>query len=230
MNYAVKNKKQSYIPALGLSSFNKLYDRLSQWAFHKSSFHQMIQESVRALGTLGNLDILELGCGPARLAIFLKNKNPRCHILAVDQDPSILELAKSNAEIARVKINFLWKNVTQLSLPKTFDRIYSTLLFHHLTTQEKKQTLKKSQRLLKKEGVFVLTDFCASGSWQERLKFLPVQLLDGFESTTPHTEGWLEKNLPNYFLEVTQQSKISTFLGPVGVFVCKHHLKLKRSI
>ncbi len=86
--------KERYLPALGLTSFNKLYDRFSVWAFRKTSFGKAIKELVKALQLKPGLELLELGCGPGRLALKLKELCPKGKITAIDGDPEILKIAK----------------------------------------------------------------------------------------------------------------------------------------
>lgn len=215
------DQKNSFTPALGYSLFTGLYDRFSLWAFRKTSFYRAIEEVVRVLAPQPHAQLLELGCGPGRLAIKLKKNNPQCTITAVDRDPAILKTARNNARRAGLKIDFVEKDLTALPIKQKYDRIYSTFVFHHLTTKAKTQVLEKIRALLKKGGWFVLGDFCQAKKLDERLKFLTVQLVDGFTTTSPHTQGWLEKHLPHYFSSVKKSIQVSTFLGPVGVFVCK---------
>lgn len=213
-------KKDPYLPALGLTSLNKLYDRFSVWAFRKTSFGKAIKSTVKALQLKPNLELLELGCGPGRLALKLKELYPDVKITAIDGDPKILKIAKKHACEEEASVHFLTQDMTQLSLTGKFDRIYSTFVFHHLTIEGKQKCLKKIGLLLSKNGFFVLADFCQSKGLADRLKFLGVQLVDGFKTTTPHQEGWLENQLPSYFKKVEKVFSISTFLGRVSIFVC----------
>lgn len=214
-------KKNSFTPALGYSLFTGLYDRFSLWAFRKTSFYHAIEEVIRVLAPQPHSRLLELGCGPGRLAIKLKKDNPQCAITAVDRDPAILRTARSNIRKAGLKINFVEQDLTELPTNQKYDRIYSTFVFHHLTAEAKTQVLGKIRHLTKENGWFVLADFCQAKKVGERLKFMVVQWVDGFTSTSPHVDGWLEKNLPRYFKSVKKSIRVSTFLGPVAVFVCK---------
>ncbi len=207
-------------PALRLSSLNQVYDFLTIWFFRHSSFYKAFLEVGKNLRTQPNSQLLELGCGPARLAIRIKKKFPRARITAVDRDPAILQLARKNAKAAKVTIDFKEQDISNLSLKGPYDRIYSTLAFHHLSIPAKERTIKSVSRLLKDDGQFVLADFCGSSGLMDRLQFLLVQLVDGFDTTSSHAQGWLESSLPKYFSRVETKLKVSTLLGPVGVFVC----------
>ncbi len=212
--------KEPFIPALRFSSLNSFYDRLTLWAFKKTSFYHVIEEVKSVVAPQQDMSILDLGCGPGRLAIRFKKNNPRCKVTAVDRDPKILELAKKNARQAGAKIHFVQQDLATLTFSNTFDRIYSTFVFHHLPVESKKCTLNQLRKLLKPGGQFVLADFCQSHGLLEKLTFLPVQWIDGFKTTSPHIQGWLEKELNRYFSKVEQKARITTFLGPAGVFVC----------
>lgn len=212
--------EKDFIPALRFSSLNNLYDRFALWAFQKTSFHLIIDEVRAAVGPKKGDRLLDLGCGPGRLAIRFKKKNANCHVTAIDRDSEILKLAEMNAQKAGVKIKFVQKDLAALNLPEKFDCIYSTFVFHHLPVKTKGQALKQLRKILKPGGRFVLADFCRADGWWDRLAFLTVQLIDGFTTTSPHAEGWLEKELARHFPHVEEKIRISTFLGSVGVFVC----------
>ena len=213
--------KDTYHPALRLCILDKFYDSFSLAAYHKTSFGRVIDEVIRSLDIHPGMKLLELGCGPGRLAIRNKSSHPDCDITAVDGDPKILEIARKNARKAGVDIWFATQDITQLKLSAQYDRIYSTFVFHHLTVDGKKQALQKLADLLKPGASLVIADFCAAERFSDRLKFLGVQMIDGFKTTTPHREGWLEENLLQFFRYAEKKYHFSTFLGPVGIFECR---------
>lgn len=214
-------ERDAFKPALGFSQLNRLYDRASLWAFQRTSFGVVTRALIKSLqlGKAPKARLLEFGCGPGHLAIQIKESQPSCRISAVDRDPKMLDLVRRNSAEAGVKMHALLQGLEELP-EASYDRAYSTLVFHHLTIPVKKQILARLGRLLKPEGFFVLADFSECRTWGERLRFLPVQLVDGFETTAPHPKGWLEKNLPRYFRKVEAEKRVLTFLGPVTVFAC----------
>ncbi len=212
--------KENFIPALGFSSLNSLYDRLALWAFQKTSFHEIINEVKKAVAPKKGDHLLDLGCGPGRLAIRFQKQNPQCHVTAVDRDPQILKLGQKNAQKAGVKIKFIQQDLTDINSTEKFSCIYSTFVFHHLSMKAKRLALNRLKKILKPGGRFVIADFSRAESWWQQLTFLPVQLIDGFETTSPHTQGWFETELKRQFSRIEKKTRVSTFLGPVSVWVC----------
>ena len=61
---------------------------------------------------------------------------------------------------------------------KSFDRVISSLLFHHLTTDDKRRTLAKLRELLSPGGELHVADWGKAQNLVMRLAFLGVQLLE----------------------------------------------------
>ncbi len=74
---------------------------------------------------------------------------------------------------------------------KSFDRVVSSLVFHHLSTEDKRRTLSKVRKLLKPGGELHIADWGEARNRLMRLAFLGVQLLDGFETTSDNVQGRL---------------------------------------
>ena len=71
-----------------------------------------------------NLDIVDLGCGSGAIAITLKKKNPNINMDAVDISSDALTLAKENALLNNVDINFICGDMLK-PLNKKYDIIIS---------------------------------------------------------------------------------------------------------
>jgi len=65
-----------------------------------------------------NLSVLEIGCGSGAISILLAKKG--CHVTATDINPIAVEMARKNAEMNHVKINFYVGDLFA-GLRKTFD-------------------------------------------------------------------------------------------------------------
>ncbi len=191
---------------------------MAEWYFQRGTFRPNL---IDALDLQAGQRVLDLGCGPARLAILHKRAHRSLEVTAADCDPEMLFIAERNVRKAKVDVQVVKQDLGHLTLKGPYDRIYSALVFHHLTVQSKKRALKKISELLAPGGRFVLGDFCQSERLKERMQFLRLQFFDGFKTTSPHAEGWLERNLPLYFKHVERIHKVSTFVGPMGVFVCR---------
>ena len=71
-----------------------------------------------------NLNIVDLGCGSGAIAITLKKKNPNINMDAVDISSDALTLAKENALLNNVDINFICGDMLK-PLNKKYDIIIS---------------------------------------------------------------------------------------------------------
>ncbi len=73
----------------------------------------------------------------------------------------------------------------------SFDRVTSSLLFHHLDFVGKLCSLSSARRALKPGGELHIADWGRAHAPPMRFAFLGVQLLDGFETTTDNARGRL---------------------------------------
>jgi ubiquinone/menaquinone biosynthesis C-methylase UbiE len=79
---------------------------------------------------------------------------------AVFPDPKALALAKRKAARAAVSIQLDQGFGDELPYPEaSFDRVLSSLMFHHIPTDEKGKTVRAIRRVLKPGGEFHMLDF-----------------------------------------------------------------------
>ena len=83
----------------------------------------LVEIALSYLGNI-NLDVVDLGTGSGCIAITLKKKLPNINIDAVDISQSALELAKENAKLNNVNINFYNGDMLK-PLNKKYDCIIS---------------------------------------------------------------------------------------------------------
>lgn len=207
-----------YIPALRFRWLTRVYDPLMErW----TASTQMRQAVLEALDLGPGLRLLELGCGPGRLAIEIKRRQPDAAIDALDADPAIIEIARRNAAAAGVDIAFQETDITRLPELGTYDRVYSTLVFHHLSMPGKQAALAGVRRSLSREGHAVVADF---GRPRDRLQWLLFSIVgwaDGIENTRPHRNGRFDHVLREAFGSVRSTAVLRTIFGTVEVFVCR---------
>ena len=97
--------------------------------------------------------ILDLGCGNGRLFEFLKNK--KVDYIGIDSSEKLIETAKKKFP----KAKFQRADALNLPFPNNFfDKIYSIAVLHHIPSEEfRLQFLREAKRVLKPEGLLILT-------------------------------------------------------------------------
>jgi cyclopropane fatty-acyl-phospholipid synthase-like methyltransferase len=176
---------------------------------------------IGALDLQPGLCLLELGSGPGRLAIEIKQRHPSVDIDAVDADPAMVEQARRNAQAAGVAINVIEGDITKLPDLGRYDRIYSTLVFHHLKPDGKRRALMKVRELLSPQGCFVIADFGRPRGLAQWLVSHVVQPVDGIANTAPHRDGRFERVLREIFETAEPVAAWKTFAGTLQVWICR---------
>lgn len=199
-----------YIPALKHNWLTPLYDPLIHW-FESAFKSQLVEQAKIASGHR----VLDLGCGTATLTLLIKQTQPDAAVVGLDGDPNILEIAKAKAAKAGLLITLDQGMSFDLPYPdNSFDRVLSSLVFHHLTRENKIRTLKEVFRVLTPNGELHIADWGKAQNALMRMAFLPVQMLDGFRTTADNVKGLLPGLLSTAGFEDIQQTvHYSTLLG-----------------
>ena len=194
------------------------YDPLiARWRAWK----RMRDTVITALEPAPGLRMLELGCGSGRLALALKRHCPEASIRAVDANAQILKVARRKAARAGLEVVFAESDIAGCLADDRYDRIYSTLVLHHLTPSAKERALANARDLLKPDGLFVLADFGRPRGRLERLVSRRSAILDPLETTGSHRDGRLEAMLLEKFPRCHSIARIRTMFGPVEVWACQ---------
>jgi ubiquinone/menaquinone biosynthesis C-methylase UbiE len=216
---AVSERKR-YVPALGFHWLTAVYDPLIRsW----SAAARLRTSVIAALDLRPGLRILELGAGPGRLAIQIKRAHPEVTIDAVDIDTRMVASARRNAARSGTAIEFREADMTCTSQVElgSYDRVYSTMTFHHLLPAAKKQALDVARGALAEGGRFVVADFSRPRDPLQWALFAWIQQpLDGFENTRPHRDGRFEEAVRSTFSQVHSAAVAKTIAGTVETFVC----------
>ncbi len=127
-------KADKYIPALGFHSLTRLYDALIKCFMPESGFKRRLvnQAKIRK-----NDRILDLGCGTGTLTILIKQLYPDTEVFGVDADEKVLQIAEEKAAKAGAHLRLNQGMAIQLPYQDhSFQRVLSSLVIHHLTTEQ----------------------------------------------------------------------------------------------
>ena len=206
-----------YVPALRFHWLTPYYDAVVGSTTRERSFKQALIKQAR-FGT--GQRVLDLGSGTGTLAIWIKQHQPSADVTGVDADSAILSFASGKARKANVSVQF--DRALSYSLPYPaahFDRVVSSLFFHHLSWQDKERTAQELFRVLKPGAQLHVADWGRAGNPLMRGLFLFVQLLDGFANTQDNVSGKLITLFEQAgFVDVTEQQTFCTVYGTMALY------------
>ncbi|WP_298117435.1 class I SAM-dependent methyltransferase [Flavobacterium sp.] len=210
-------EKEKYIPALGYDFLSKYYDFAIKITMPEKKFRNKLIDFVNPIA---NEKILEFGFGTGQNIIIAKQRESNCRIEGVDIDPKI-------KSIATFKLNKLEMNVPLHlydgnKLPfedNSFDKIFSSLVFHQLDSITKLKCLIELKRVLKPNGELIIGDWGKAKTRWMRFSFYVVQLLDGFKSTTDNVNGLIIKYIADAGFENAREVDfINTTIGTYSYY------------
>lgn len=202
-----------FVPALGYFSLAPLYDPLIKLFMREGRLKSQLISNAR-IGPTST--VLDLGCGTATLAMMMKQAHPDANVVGLDGDENILRIARK--KIARSRLDITLDKAMSFDMPypqETFDRVVTSLMLHHLSTENKARTLKEVFRVLVPGGEFHIADFTAPHG--------------GFAHLASHQSGRSESVPGNLmgqlplmmmdagFLSVEPRGDFATLLGTVGL-------------
>lgn len=207
-----------YIPALRFHFLTRFYDGVMRTLMKDG---KLKRRTVAAVGPRGGERILDLGCGTGTLAVMLKVASPESEIVGLDADPAALALAREKAESAGVSV--AWQQGMVFEPPieaGAFDVVVSSMVFHHLTTEQKRATASATGRILRPGGRFVLTDFTKPANAVLRATFGLVRRLDSVETTEDNAHGRIGSLLADAgFTQVLELHRENTTFGTVAILL-----------
>lgn len=206
-----------FVPALGFHWLTPYYDAVVGTTTRERSFkHALIKQARFEPGQR----VLDLASGTGTLAIWIKQYQPQANVIGVDGDPAILSLATHKAKKANVVVQFDRALSYRLPYPAAhFDRVVSSLFFHHLSWENKERTVQELFRVLKPGAELHVADWGRADNILMRVLFLFVQLLDGFKNTQDNVSGKLVTLFEQAgFVDVTQRQTFSTIYGTMALY------------
>jgi SAM-dependent methyltransferase len=140
-----------------LSSWSNSYSSIPPWdvGHPQQAFVELVEG-----GELKPSRVLDIGSGPGENTIFLAENG--FSAVGIDFTPEAVEIARNRASQHNVKVEFVVGNVLNLEknfMPKEFDFIIDSGLFHSVHLQNLSGLVEQIKRALKSDGVYFMLCF-----------------------------------------------------------------------
>ncbi len=202
-----------YIPALSFRWLTPLYDPLLKWVMREETFKRRL---IQQANIQPNMRVLDLGCGTGTLTIMLRRAHPEANVTGLDGDDDVLAIARSKS--AQSGANIQWDKGLATNLPypdNSFDRVVSSLVIHHLVSEDKVRAFQEVRRVLRPDGEFHLVDFGAPRNFYERIAAVFDKRL---EEARDNAEGRLPGMIQSAGLrQIEETFHITTVFGALSM-------------
>lgn len=205
------------VPALGIGWLTPLYDIVISATLREKAFRRAL---IDAADIRSGHDALDLACGTGTLAAMIATRAGEVRLRGLDADPQILAIAERKSISAGARVQFDHGFSNRLPYPDgSFDRVVSSLFFHHLSMLEKRETAREVLRVLRPGGELHVADWGRASNWLMRALFVPVQFLDGFANTRDNVSGGLPAVFADAgFVNVRQTRTFATMFGSLALY------------
>lgn len=176
-----------FVPALGHDLLTPLYDTVVGLTLNERAVKQQLIDQARIAP---GMTVVDLGCGTGTLVILVKQSEPAAHVIGVDVDEKILGIARAKIAKAGVDVELRQGLVQEVGLaPGSVDRVLTSLVLHHLTTDEKLSALRTLHAALKPGGELHVLDFGPPHNALMSLVSGPFRFFDGHARTNDNFAG-----------------------------------------
>jgi ubiquinone/menaquinone biosynthesis C-methylase UbiE len=150
-----------FVPGLGHAGLTPLYDLVTRLSGLNGLFKEMIKQADARPGQR----VLDVGCGTGNLLLALGRHQPGVELAGLDPDARMLARAQRKARRAGVAVSWQRGFGQELPYPDgSLDRVFSSMMLHHLEPQAKEALLADVRRVLRPEGMLVLADVDGHGA------------------------------------------------------------------
>lgn len=145
-----------FLPGMGKDWLLPLYDPFTRLIGVESAHRKLAEQAELESAER----VLEIGCGTGNLALLVMRLRPHVEVVGLDPDPKAIARAHRKARRAGLTLKLDRGFADQLPYPDaSFDRVLSSLMFHHLDAGLRVASLREILRVLRPDGSLHLMDF-----------------------------------------------------------------------
>jgi ubiquinone/menaquinone biosynthesis C-methylase UbiE len=169
--------------------------------------------------------IVDVGAGTGTFAVAMKKRAPGSRIIGVDPDRTVLSIAKTKADLAGVQVEWIEAMGDRVSTSlgnNVLTKAVSSLVLHQCMPETKLHILGAIGRCLKPGGFLYIADYGLQRTFSMRVLFRQVQMLDGWDCTTPNARGEIPAFMTQAGFEAVREVRvIPTLTGSISLYVAK---------
>lgn len=206
-----------YLPALRFRFLTAAYDPLIRWTTREETFRRRLIEQA---GLRPGQRVLDIGCGTGTLALMIKQAELGAEVMGLDADSAMLSQANAKAVATGAEIRFVEGRSDELPYESaSFDRVFTSLFFHHLTDGVKRATIAEIARVLRPGGELHVADWGRPSDPVMRVLSWQIRLFDGREPTRANLAGALPVLLEDGGLaNASETGRLRTAFGTLALY------------
>jgi len=208
----------NYIPAFHFRWLTQWYDPMIRRLFPEQALKSAL---ISQAHIQPGQNVLDVGCGTGTLTLLIKHTHPNVSVVGLDVDPQVLDIARRKAGQAGETIALQQGSATCLPYPdRSFDRVFASLMLHHLTREDKRLAIGEAFRVLKPGGELHVADF---GKPNDLSMWLISLVVRWVEEVHDNILGLLPVFMAEAgFRPVEETARYRTVTGTLGLYrACK---------
>jgi ubiquinone/menaquinone biosynthesis C-methylase UbiE len=161
--------ERRYLPAASLHVLLPAYDPIMAVLGFRRGLLPLVEQAALQPGHT----VLDVGCGTGTLAVLVKQRHPDVELVGIDPDPEALARAERKTSRAGVAVRFERGFGDALPHPDAaFDRVFSSMMFHHVPKNEKPRVMAEVRRVLKPGGRLEFVDMARALAHERLIAYM----------------------------------------------------------